>query len=144
MKKKKLLLSSDHAGYLLKRHLVSFLKKEGYAIDDLGPDSEQSVDYPDYAHKLAENINEHTIGIAICGSGIGISIALNRHNNVRAALCSNQTMASLSRKHNNANVCVLSGRFLSLIEAENIVTAFLTTDFEGGRHQLRIDKINLQ
>ncbi|MGI6479178.1 MAG: ribose 5-phosphate isomerase B [Salinivirgaceae bacterium] len=137
-------LASDHAGYLLKRHVISFLQKEGYSIVDHGADSEQSVDYPDYAHKLAKNINEQTFGIAVCGSGIGISIALNRHSNVRAALCWNQTMATLSRQHNNANVCVLSGRFLSLTDAEKIVTAFLTSSFEGGRHQNRIDKINIK
>jgi ribose 5-phosphate isomerase B len=144
MTQKKLHIASDHAGYLLKRHLVGFLKKSGYEVVDLGPDSEQSVDYPDYAHNLARLVTEENHGIAICGSGIGISIALNRHNNVRAALCWNTTLAKLSRQHNNANVCVLPGRFVSFTEAEEIVNGFLTESFEGGRHQNRIDKINPQ
>ncbi len=139
---RKIYLASDHAGYLLKRHLFGYLQKLGYSVEDLGPDSEQSVDYPDYAHKLAAKINDSATGIAICGSGIGISIALNRHSNVRAALSWNPQLSSLSRQHNNANVCVLPGRFLSLFEAEEIVETFLNSSFEGGRHQNRIDQIN--
>lgn len=142
MSKRTIHLASDHAGYLLKRHISQFLQKEGYKIIDYGTDSEESVDYPDYAHKLAKSMDENTVAIAICGTGIGISITLNRYNNIRAALCLNETMATLARQHNNANICVLSGRFLSLSNAENIVQTFLTTIFEGGRHQKRIDKIN--
>ncbi|MDD2564909.1 MAG: ribose 5-phosphate isomerase B [Salinivirgaceae bacterium] len=142
MNKDKIYLASDHGGYLIKRHIASFLLKEGYDVIDLGPDSEDSVDYPDYAHKLAQTIGENGRGVAICGSGIGISIALNRHLNVRAALCHNVDMAVLSRLHNNANVCVLPGRFVSLMQSEAIVHAFLNGIFEGGRHNQRIDKIN--
>ncbi len=137
-----IILASDHAGFPIKQHIVNHLKKHGYSVVDLGTNTEQSVDYPDFGHALAERLTENTVGIALCGSGIGISMALNRHPHVRAALCWNSTLAALARQHNDANVCVLPGRFVTLLEAEAIVDTFLTEKFEGGRHQKRIEKLN--
>lgn len=137
-----ILLASDHAGFPIKQHLVNHLTKLGYNVVDLGTNSEQSVDYPDFGHALANRLTENSVGIALCGSGIGISIALNRHSHVRAALCWNRTLAALARQHNDANVCVLPGRFVTILEAESIVETFLGEKFEGGRHQKRIEKLN--
>ncbi|HON19117.1 MAG TPA: ribose 5-phosphate isomerase B [Salinivirgaceae bacterium] len=138
----KIFIAADHAGYPIKYHLVNYLSKKGYMVYDLGTQSEESVDYPDYGHALAQKIDDQSIGIALCGSGIGISITLNRHRNIRAALCWNPTIAELSRLHNDANVCVLPGRFVTVLQAEAIVEAFISGSFEGGRHQKRIEKIN--
>ena len=111
---------------------------------NLGCDTEESVDYPDFAHPLAEKIsnNENSKGIIICGSGIGVSMAANKHKGVRSALCWNKETAKLSRSHNNANVLSLPARFLKKKEAIEIVEIFLNTDFEGGRHERRVDKID--
>jgi len=135
--------AADHAGYQLKLFLIETLKNKGFEIVDFGTNSNESVDYPDFAHPLAlalEN-NEIDYGIAICGTGNGITITLNKHQKIRAALCWTSEIAELARKHNNANICSLPARFISDSEAAKIVETFFTTDFEGGRHQHRLDKI---
>lgn len=136
-------LASDHAGYELKEFVKSYLAEKGISYRDFGTDSEASCDYPDFAHPLAEAIEAGNCypGIAICGSGEGISMTLNKHQGVRAALCWREDIACLCRQHNDANVLVMPGRFISQDEARKIMDAYLNTDFEGGRHQARIDKI---
>lgn len=141
---KTVLVASDHAGLELKNHLASFLEKHGYDVLDLGTGNNDSVDYPDYAHKAAACIldGKADAGVVICGTGIGISIAANRHKGIRCALCHNAEIARLARQHNNANLLALAGRFITPAEAEPVVTAFLETGFEGGRHENRILKID--
>jgi ribose 5-phosphate isomerase B len=138
-------IASDHAGFKLKEAIKEHFEKKGYDFHDFGTFSEESVDYPDFAHKLAQAIQkgDYDRGITLCGSGNGISMAANKHNGVRSALCWNVEIAELARQHNNANVCSLPARFVSDDEAFNIVSAFLNTDFEGGRHQKRVEKISL-
>ncbi|MDR1886778.1 MAG: RpiB/LacA/LacB family sugar-phosphate isomerase [Prevotellaceae bacterium] len=137
-------IASDHAGYGLKTYLAERLRERGYEVTDYGTDSDSSVDYPDFGHPLGKAIDngEHDCGIAICYSGNGIGMVLNRHRGVRAALCWNKEIAALARKHNNANVCVLPAHFLTNGEAEEIVCTFLSASFDGGRHARRIGKIN--
>ena len=138
----KIFLASDHGGFSLKETLFFFLKEKKIIVEDLGCDSSQPVDYPDYAQLLASKIElNNSCGILICGTGVGISIAANRFSHVRAALCTSVEMASLSRKHNNANVLALGGRLLKKELAKEIVLKFLNTKFEEGRHLLRINKI---
>lgn len=136
-------LASDHAGFALKEYVKHYLDERGYAWKDFGTDSEASCDYADYAHPLAQAVEqgENYPGIAICGSGQGISMTLNKHQGIRAALCWEPEIARLSRQHNDANVLVMPGRFVSEEEASRIMDAFLASDFEGGRHQKRIDKM---
>jgi ribose 5-phosphate isomerase B len=143
-KLKKIGIASDHAGYNLKTHLIEKLKEWDYEITDYGTDSDNSVDYPDFGHPLGRAIDmqECERGIAICYSGNGISMVLNRHRGVRAALCWNKDTAALARNHNDANVCVLPKHFITEKEAEEIVTMFLSARFDGGRHLRRIEKIN--
>ncbi len=137
-------LASDHAGVELKEQLMHTLSAEGVSAHDLGPTTTNSVDYPDYAHRLCHAItDEKDFGILICGSGIGMSIAANRHPHIRAALCKTVEDAALSRQHNNANVLCLGARVTNETVALQIVKAFLNTKFEGGRHQQRVGKINL-
>ena len=140
---KTLVLASDHAGYDLKENIKTYLESNNFNIKDLGPFNEDSVDYPDYGNMLAKFIleNKNSIGIAICGSGIGISIALNRMLGIRAALCSNEEIAKLSRNHNDANVLVLAGRFMNLKKSSSIIDIFLKESFEGGRHERRVNKL---
>ena len=140
---KTLVLASDHAGYDLKENIKTYLENNNFNIKDLGPFNEDSVDYPDYGNMLAKFIleNKNSIGIAICGSGIGISIALNRMLGIRAALCSNEEIAKLSRNHNDANVLVLAGRFMNLKKSSSIIDVFLKESFEGGRHERRVNKL---
>ena len=140
---KTLVLASDHAGYDLKENIKTYLESNNFNIKDLGPFNEDSVDYPDYGNMLGNFILEHknSIGIAICGSGIGISIALNRMLGIRAALCSNEEIAKLSRNHNDANVLVLAGRFMNLKKSSSIIDIFLKESFEGGRHERRVNKL---
>ena len=140
---KTLVLASDHAGYDLKENIKTYLESNNFNIRDLGPFNEDSVDYPDYGNMLGKFIleNKNSIGIAICGSGIGISIALNRILGIRAALCSNEEIAKLSRNHNDANVLVLAGRFMNLKKSSSIIDIFLKESFEGGRHERRINKL---
>ena len=139
-----ILLANDHAGTSLKNEIKKVLEKKGYIVTNLGCDTEESVDYPDFAHPLAEKVssNDNLKGIIICGSGIGVSMSANKHKGVRSALCWNKETAKLSRSHNNANVLSLPARFLAKKEALEIVEIFLNTDFEGGRHKKRVDKIN--
>jgi ribose 5-phosphate isomerase B len=146
VKKKKIAIASDHAGYLLKEKLLSYLIKEGYEVKDFGCFSEESVDYPDFGHPLANAVSagEYEIGISICGSGNGINMAVNKHPGIRSAVCWNEDVSRLARAHNNANICALPGRFISESEAYLIINTFLNTSFEGGRHQTRIDKISLK
>lgn len=138
-------IASDHAGFNLKKFLIEELQKIGFIIDDLGCDSaEKSVDYPDFAQKLAKKIvaKKTDFGILVCGSGVGVSIAANRFKEVRAALCANVKTAKLSRLHNNANVICLGERLTSPKVALAATKAFLTTEFEGGRHERRVAKLS--
>ena len=137
-------LACDHAGYEYKELLKEYLYSKGKEVKDFGCYSLESVDYPDFIHPLAKEIsnkNEEK-GIVICGSGNGVSMVANKYEGVRAALCWNKEIASLSRQHNNANVLSLPARFLTTEEAIEIVNTFLETDFEGGRHERRVNKIN--
>lgn len=140
---KKIAIASDHAGFNLKTFIKGELLKNGIEVIDKGTDSDDSTDYPDYAHPLANSVenNESEIGIAICGSGNGINMTVNKHQGIRSAVCWNTEIAYLARLHNDANICALPGRFLKQQEALKIVNAFLTTGFEGGRHKRRVDKI---
>jgi ribose 5-phosphate isomerase B len=136
-------IASDHAGFELKKDLVAHLAEKDFATVDEGTHSMESCDYPLLAHKLCAAVErEQTPGILICGTGIGVSIAANRHANIRAALCTTELHARLARRHNNANVLCLGARMTGVELAKAIVDAFLTTDFEGGRHQRRLDLIN--
>ena len=146
MKKKKIAIVSDHAGYYLKEKILKYLIKEKYDIKDLGCSSEDTVDYPDFGHPLANAVSagEFELGISICGTGNGINMVVNKHPGVRGALCWNEEISKLARAHNDANICALPGRFISESEAYLIVKAFLNTSFEGGRHKPRIDKIALK
>lgn len=136
-------MASDHAGFELKEYIKKELFSMGYDVKDYGTHSEESVDYPDYAHPLASDISDGKlrIGILICGTGNGISMTANKHRNVRCALCWEPEIARLARQHNDANVLAMPGRFVSDEEAVEMVKTFLSTAYEGGRHQRRIDKI---
>lgn len=136
-------LCSDHAGFELKNHLEGYLKAKGIEFNDFGTDSADSCDYPDFAHPCAVAVEEGRCfpGIAMCGTGNGIAITLNKHQGIRAALCWNVELAKLARAHNDANVLVMPARFISAEEAEAIVDAFLSTPFDGGRHARRVEKI---
>ena len=139
-------LASDHAGFALKEHVKAYLTANGQTYKDFGTDSEASCDYPDFAHPLAEAVErgDCEFGIAICGSGEGISMTLNKHQGIRAGLCWLPEIAHLCRQHNNANVLVMPGRFITQDEADAIMREFFATPFEGGRHQARINKIPVQ
>ena len=139
----KIFLSSDHGGFELKEKVKSFLIDNNFDYEDLGCSSLEPVDYPDYAKLLSKKIkkNNDSKGILFCGTGIGISMAANRFSHIRAALCTSVEMASKSRKHNDANVLALGGRILEEKLALEIVKEFLQTDFEAGRHSLRVNKI---
>jgi ribose 5-phosphate isomerase B len=138
-----LLIASDHAGVTLKSELLAELRALGYAPIDLGTHSTESVDYPDYAAALAKGIKEGKAerGVLICGSGIGMSIAANRHAHIRAALCQSGLEARLSRKHNDANVLCLGARIIGSERAKDTLREFLKTEFEGGRHKTRLHKL---
>ncbi|MCK9180426.1 MAG: ribose 5-phosphate isomerase B [Bacteroides sp.] len=136
-------ICSDHAGYEIKQFVKLWIEKKGWAYKDFGTFSQESMDYTDVAHPMAEAIEkgEFEVGISICGSGNGISMTLNKHAGIRAALCWNKEIAKLAKTHNNANVLSLPGRFISINEAEEMLEVFFSSEFEGGRHQRRIDKI---
>ena len=142
----KIIIASDHAGFRLKEKLVRWLISSRYEVREIGCFSEDSVDYPDYAHPLATAVEkgDYDYGITICGSGNGINMACNKHQKIRSAVCWNDEISRLARSHNDANVCALPGRFLTEAEAIHIVKIFLTTSFEGGRHKRRIDKIPIK
>ena len=141
----KIFTGSDHGGFLLKQALLKKLQELGHEAVDLGCNSLSSCDYPDFAHAVADKVmtNPGSIGILTCGSGIGISIAANRHPGIRAALCHNSLEATLARQHNNANILVMGGRLVGEALAFDMLEKFLSTDFEGGRHQTRIEKIEI-
>jgi ribose 5-phosphate isomerase B len=142
MSGKTIVIGCDHAGFELKTVLISFLEKQNYSIIDKGCYSLESIDYPDYGHAVAlEVLNSNIQGILICGSGNGINMTANKHKGIRAALCWTAEIASLARLHNDANILTLPGRFVTEEVAKEIVTSYLNTSFEGGRHQTRIDKI---
>ena len=136
-------VASDHAGFQLKEVIKAELATLGHDVLDLGPESGESVDYPDYGEKMARAIREGRVtrGVIICGSGIGISIAANRFPEVRAALCHDNLTARLSRQHNDANVLAMGERVIGVETAKDCLKAFLETPFEGGRHQRRVDKL---
>ncbi len=138
-----ILIASDHAGFELKELLEAELRYMGYDVDDLGPESEASVDYADYAHPLAQRISDGraTRGILMCGTGLGMSYTANRYPNVRAAVAWTPEVAALAREHNDANVLVLPARFVGVAEGRQILQAWLDTPFAGGRHTRRIEKI---
>ena len=143
-KKLKIAICNDHAGYELKTKVIEYLEGEGSEVKDFGSFSTESCDYADFAHPMACAIKkgEFDFGVSICGSGNGISMTLNKHLGIRAALCWNPEIAHLAREHNDANVLSLPARFITESEALDMVDVFFSTDFEGGRHQRRIDKMN--
>lgn len=144
--KRTLAIASDHAGYLMKLSIIEHLEAAGYEVKDFGTDSAEAVNYPDYGHPLAEAVESGKVdmGISLCGSGNGINMVTNKHQGIRGALCWNKEISSLARKHNDANICSLPARFLDLKTAVEIVDAFLETDYEGGRHDIRIKHIPIQ
>ncbi len=140
---KKIFISSDHAGFKLKEDIKKYLSMKKFEFNDLGPNNEDKVDYPDYAHKVANKVkkNKDNIGILVCGSGTGMNITANKHKNIRAAQCFNLKSTKLSRLHNDANIITLGSRLLTKKNALNCVGIFLKTKFEGGRHKKRVKKI---
>ncbi len=143
---KSIALAADHAGYTVKEVIKKYLTDKGLEVKDFGTFSEESSDYADYAHPMASAVEnkEYEIGISVCGSGNGINITVNKHQSIRAALCWNAEIAGLARLHNDANVCSIPGRYVTEEQAIEIVDTFLSTQFEGGRHQRRIEKIPLK
>jgi|TARA_B110000908_G_scaffold54980_1_gene66972 ribose 5-phosphate isomerase B len=139
----KIVIASDHAGVDYKARLISYLEYNGFIVSDFGPETEDSVDYPDYAHKVAKEVSEGKVdfGVLLCGSGNGINMSANKHKEIRSALCWKKEIAVLARLHNNANILTMPARFISYEQAQEITNIFLTTEFEGGRHQKRVNKI---
>jgi len=146
VKKRKIAIVSDHAGFYLKQKLLSYLDKGKYGVKDFGSFSAEIVDYPDFGHLMANAVSngEYEAGISICGTGNGMNMTANKHQGIRSAICWNEEISRLARAHNDANICALPGRFISESEAYLIVRTFLETSFEGGRHKRRIDKIPLK
>jgi len=140
----KIALASDHAGFPLKKLMEEELRGKGYEVLDLGTNSENPVDYPDYANLMAETLKEGKVkmGVLICGSGIGMSMVANRHKGIRAALCHSSESAELARLHNDANVLVMGGRLINKNDAVSCLDKFLSTQFEGGRHLKRVEKMD--
>lgn len=140
----KISIGNDHAGPEYKKAIVQFLESKGHIVTNYGTDSDASVDYPDFGHPVAKDVSEGKadFGIVICGSGNGIAITVNKHPKVRAGLCWIKEIAYLTRLHNDANIVSIPARYTSIQQAIEIVETFLTTEFEGGRHQLRVDKIS--
>lgn len=141
---KPIAIGSDHAGYEMKAFVISFIEGKGISFKDFGTFSADSVDYPDFAHPVAEAVERggYAFGILLCGSANGVAITANKHQNIRAALCWDDEIASLARKHNNANVLCIPARFISEDVAEEMVDVFMNTAFEGGRHENRVNKIS--
>lgn len=146
MKHLKIAIACDHAGFIVKEKIRNYLLIEGNSVKDFGTFSEESVDYTDFAHPLAAAVEkgEYDFGITLCGSGNGISMTANKYPGIRAALCWNVEISKLARLHNNANVCSIPAKFISEDLAIDIIKVFFSTDFEGGRHQRRIDKIAIK
>lgn len=143
---KKIAIGGDHAGFEYKGKMIQKLQSLGFEVKDFGPFSTDSVDYPDYVHPLSSALEngEFDLGIVICGSGNGVAITANKHQGIRAALCWNEDLAALARQHNNANVLAIPARFISYELAEKLAEIFLRTEFEGGRHANRVNKIACQ
>lgn len=143
--KKIIPIGSDHAGFEMKSKIIKYLEEKGYSLKDKGCFSADSIDYPDFAHPVAEYVENHhdTLGILLCGSGNGINMTANKHQGIRSALCWTAEIAQLARQHNNANILTLPARFISDEMAFEIVDVFFNTEFEGGRHQKRVEKIAL-
>ena len=139
----KVAIGGDHAGFEYKAELIKYLTEQGYEMKDFGPFATESCDYPDFAHPLAIDVEKGdcTLGILICGSANGVAMTANKHQGIRAAIVWKKELAELARQHNDANVVCLPARFISLDEAKDFALTFLKTDFEGGRHQRRVDKI---
>lgn len=139
-------IGADHAGFELKQKLIEYLRSKNYEVLDKGTFSEERADYPDFGHAVANAIinKEAELGILMCGSGNGINMSANKHKGIRSALCWNHEIAKLARQHNDANILVLPARFISLEEAKKCVDVFFSEKFEGGRHQARIDKIDIE
>lgn len=144
--KKPLAIASDHAGYQMKLSIIKYLEGKGYEVKDFGTDSTDAVNYPDFGHPLAEAIESGRFdsGISLCGSGNGINMVTNKHRGIRGALCWNKEISVMARLHNDANICSLPARYLDLETAREIIDAFLETDYEGGRHDIRISHIPIQ
>jgi ribose 5-phosphate isomerase B len=144
-KSKNIAIGSDHAGFQLKEKVKQYLESKGYPVKDFGCHSEERADYPDFAHPLAKAVEseEFETGILICGSGNGINMAANKHQGIRSALCWKRELAELARQHNDANIIALPARFISEEEAKSCVDAFINTEFEGGRHSERVNKISM-
>ena len=140
---RKIFISSDHAGFKLKETIKDYLRNKKVEFEDLGPKDDSSVDYPDYAHKVARKVKtrKSNVGILVCGSGTGMNIAANKHKNIRAAQCFNLKSTKLSRLHNDANMITLGSRLISKKNALKFVSVFLNTKFDGGRHLKRVKKI---
>ncbi|MBX2961358.1 MAG: ribose 5-phosphate isomerase B [Cyclobacteriaceae bacterium] len=137
-------IGSDHAGFECKEKLKVWLQNNGFAVQDFGTHSAASADYPDFAHPVADEVENGKVdsGLLVCGSGNGVAITANKHQGIRAALCWTEEIAALARQHNNANIVCIPARFVSETQAENILQTFLNTPFEGGRHQRRVEKIS--
>ena len=142
----KISIGNDHAGPEYKKAIVEMLQSKGHEVTNYGTDSEGSVDYPDFGHPVATDVEtgKAALGIVICGSGNGINMTVNKHQGIRAALCWTKEIAALARQHNNANIISIPARYTSINQAVEMVETFLNTDFEGGRHQNRVDKIACQ
>ena len=140
----KIAIGADHAGFALKERLKKWLEKNGHTTRDFGTYTEESVDYPDFAHPVAEAVQkkEFDLGLLVCGSGNGVAMSANKHDGIRAAICWNEDLAALAREHNDANVICLPGRFVEPELAERILDRFLNSSFEGGRHARRVGKIS--
>lgn len=140
----KIAIGGDHAGFEYKELLVPMLKELGHEVKDFGPYSAESVDYPDFVHPLASSVQqgEYELGILICGSANGVAITANKHKDIRAAICWDIPLAALARQHNNANIVCIPARFTTIEQAKEITRIFISTNFEGGRHANRVDKIN--
>lgn len=141
----KIIIGSDHGGYELKQHLVNWLKNNNYDYVDAGTDGEDACDYPDIAAKVAKDVSNKKFdkGVLLCGSGIGVTIVANKFKNIRAALCWNIDIARLSREHNDSNILTMGGRFIDKTTGEKILQIWLNTEFQAGRHQKRLDKLNV-
>lgn len=139
-------IGSDHAGFEMKEFVISFIEGKGLAFKDFGPSAPDAVDYPDFAHPVAAAVEsgQYAFGILLCGSGNGVAITANKHAGIRAALCWDDEIAALSRKHNNANILCIPARFVSEDIAEEMIGVFINTAFEGGRHENRVNKIQVK
>ena len=143
-KTKKIVFGSDHAGFEIRDEIISFIKSKGLEVCDCGASEPESVDYPDVADKVCKAVQSDpsSSGVLICGTGIGMSIAANKHCGIRAAVCWNEECAELARRHNDANVICLGARMLTVSEIESVISAYLGASFEGGRHERRVNKLN--